>query len=178
MQSLTVRHVQWPAHAAGTWGIYGQQYNAAGAAVESEFLVNSTTAGDQKNPAMVMDGQGHLVVVWNGNGTGDTDGVFMQRYSVNTALERPPVGDAWEPPSLVSVLTDRLPSPNDRVEDEAGESHSDGDRNPAAPRDEASEHRHRPAVGLAINDLSHESLASADDDLGLLSGSAFRWWRN
>ena len=83
--------------AASSWGIYGQQYTSTGAAVEGEFLVNSTTAGDQKNPAMVMDGMGHLVVVWNGNGVKSTDGVFMQRYSVNTALERPPVGDAWDP---------------------------------------------------------------------------------
>ena len=78
------------------WGIYGQQYTATAATVDTEFKANSTTAGDQANPATKMDSLGHLVVVWNGSIAGGTDGVFMQRYSVNTALESPPVGDAWE----------------------------------------------------------------------------------
>ena len=93
-------YVTWQSYnqdATGTWGIYGQQFSSTAAAIGSEFLVNSTTAGDQVNPATKMDSMGHLVIVWNGNGVNNTDGVFMQRYSVNTAAESAPVGDAWDP---------------------------------------------------------------------------------
>ncbi len=168
--------------AAATWGIYGQQFNAAGAAVESEFRVNSTAAGDQVNPTMAMDGQGHLVVVWNGNGVGDTDGVFMQRYSVNTALERPPVGDSWEvdgagpaaagPPGLLSAPpaaggADRRRWAADAPPSARREASPAPAADPAAPADPD----RRPEIA---------DLPAADDaaTLDLLSGGAFRWWRS
>ena len=79
------------------WGIYGQQYSSTAAIVETEFKVNSTTAGDQANATTKMDSLGHLVVVWNGAVAGGTDSVFMQRYSVNTASESAPVSDSYIP---------------------------------------------------------------------------------
>lgn len=67
-------------------GIYSQQYSAAGAVVGSEFRVSSTTAGEQRFPALAMDGFGDFVVAWEGNGVGDGYGVFHQRYpSTNDA---------------------------------------------------------------------------------------------
>ena len=65
------------------YGIYAQQFDAAGATQGSEFLVNTTTANGQATPSVVMH-DGGFAVVWDGNGdqTGqvDTSGVFMQRY--------------------------------------------------------------------------------------------------
>ncbi len=49
------------------------------------------------HPTADMDPLGHLVVVWNGSGTLDGDGVFMQRYSVNTSREVPGGSDSWDP---------------------------------------------------------------------------------
>jgi len=53
--------------------------------VGPEFLVNTTTAGTQEDLGrstmnVASDAQGNFVVVWQGNGTGDSSGVFSQRY--------------------------------------------------------------------------------------------------
>ncbi len=64
-------------------GVYAQQYTAAGANLGTEFRVNTTTAGDQHYSALALNAAGRMVVVWSGNGPGDTDGVFAQQYLVN-----------------------------------------------------------------------------------------------
>jgi VCBS repeat-containing protein len=66
------------------YGIYAQRYDASGSAVGSEFKVNTTTAGDQTNPAVAMDAAGDFVVAWE---TPDADqtGIYAQRYSANGA---------------------------------------------------------------------------------------------
>ncbi len=63
------------------WGVYARQFDAAGVAKTGETLVNTTTAGDQEHPSVAMDAQGDFVVVWTGNGPGDTLGVFAQRFT-------------------------------------------------------------------------------------------------
>ena len=45
---------------AGTYGVYGQRYDAGGNAVDGEFLVNSTTAGSQRAPAVALADSGRL----------------------------------------------------------------------------------------------------------------------
>src|SRR5262249_47889751 len=65
---------------ASSWGIYAQQFNSGGNKVGTEFLVNTTTAGDQVTPAIALNSGGTVVVVWSGNGTGDSHGVFKQQY--------------------------------------------------------------------------------------------------
>ena len=56
-------------------------------AVGGETRVNTTTIGTQEtwgDPRTVaMDASGGYVVVWNGNGTGDANGVFAQRFNAN-----------------------------------------------------------------------------------------------
>jgi hypothetical protein len=76
---------------ASTLGVYAREYNAAGIGQGSEFRVNTTTAGDQTQPAVAFRG-GSAVIAWSGNGIGDASGVFTQRYAdpanqtpVNTA---------------------------------------------------------------------------------------------
>uniref|UniRef100_UPI0035B2446B cadherin domain-containing protein n=1 Tax=Zoogloea sp. TaxID=49181 RepID=UPI0035B2446B len=61
-------------------GVYMRQYNSSGTALTGEVRVNTTTTDYQDVPSLASDEKGHLVVVWHGNGPGDTDGVFMQRY--------------------------------------------------------------------------------------------------
>ena len=63
-------------------GVYGRIYDANGNA-GSEFLVNTTTAGDQKAPTVAAIPGGGFVVAWDGNGVGDADGVFSRRYDGN-----------------------------------------------------------------------------------------------
>ena len=68
------------------WGIYARQYTAAGVAKGGETLVNTTTSGDQEYSSVAMDAKGGFVVVWTGNGPGDSLGVFGQRFSIPTPL--------------------------------------------------------------------------------------------
>lgn len=65
----------------GGFGIYGQWYNNTGATIGSEFLINSTTAGDQEAPSVAMDELGNAIVVWQSNGQdGDDWGVYYKRF--------------------------------------------------------------------------------------------------
>ncbi len=64
--------------------VFGQRYNAAGVAQGGEFRVNSTTSSNQIDAAVAMDAAGNFVVVWHGNGPGDSNiGIFMQRYNAS-----------------------------------------------------------------------------------------------
>ncbi|MDA1230707.1 MAG: cadherin domain-containing protein, partial [Planctomycetota bacterium] len=71
-----------------TTGVYARRFNAAGALVGNEFLVNTTVAGNQENAAVAMTGAGAFVVTWSGAGTGDAAGVFYRRFdSSGTPLD-------------------------------------------------------------------------------------------
>lgn len=61
-------------------GVYLRQYDSSGLALTPETRISTTTAGEQLFPSVASDASGRVVAVWSGNGTGDTDGVFMQRY--------------------------------------------------------------------------------------------------
>ena len=43
--------------------------------------VNTTTVNNQDNPALAMNDAGDFIVAWQGNGAGDTSGVFGQLYA-------------------------------------------------------------------------------------------------
>lgn len=71
-------------------GVYARQYNAAGTARGDEFRVNTTTTGAQDSPVVAMAADGRFLIVWEGQGTGDTDGIFGRWYAANgtaTGLE-------------------------------------------------------------------------------------------
>jgi hypothetical protein len=63
--------------------VYGQQLEKNGLKKEAEFVVNATTAGDQSNASIAIDSLGRAVIVWSGNGIGDSGGVFLQRYGLD-----------------------------------------------------------------------------------------------
>jgi len=61
-------------------GIFGQRYDSGGVPQGNEFRVNSYTTFSQTVPSVASDASGNFVVVWHGQGQGDTNGVFGQRY--------------------------------------------------------------------------------------------------
>jgi len=64
-----------------TRNIFGQRFDSSGAHLGSKFLVNTFTPGNQTAPAVAVDSTGNFVVVWSGDGSGDSYGVFAQRYA-------------------------------------------------------------------------------------------------
>jgi len=66
------------------WGIFGQRFDADGAPAGSEFLVNSTTAGDQRYAAVAMAPDGAFTVVWGGSDASG-DGIRGRRFNADGA---------------------------------------------------------------------------------------------
>jgi hypothetical protein len=62
-------------------GIFARRFDAAGVSQGVEFQVNSRTAGNQRYPAVGMDGDGDFVIVWHAvSQDGDSYGIFARRY--------------------------------------------------------------------------------------------------
>ncbi len=69
----------------------GQRYASSGAALGTEFQVNTYTIGYQSSGSVAMDPIGNFVVAWTSNDDvatqdGSYDGVFAQRYDSAGAL--------------------------------------------------------------------------------------------
>jgi hypothetical protein len=74
--------VVWASYQDGSLrGVFGQRYASTGEPLGLEFRVNTHTTNRQKDPAVASDSSGNFVVVWSGAGTGDTYGIFGQRYA-------------------------------------------------------------------------------------------------
>lgn len=70
-------------------GVYARQYIASGAALGSEFQVNTFKAGDQKQPSVAIDANGDAIIAWESgaNQDGSGYGIYAQRYlAVPTAV--------------------------------------------------------------------------------------------
>ena len=80
--------VAWQGRGAGDfYGIFFQRFASDGTALGDETLVNSTTAGQQAEPAVAMADDGSFTIVWSGVGEGDVSGIFLRRFdSSGTAL--------------------------------------------------------------------------------------------
>ena len=66
------------------YGIFGQRYNAGGAAAGLEFQVNSHTSSWQYRPSVTALADGGFVVTWDSDGQdGSGSGVFGQRYNAD-----------------------------------------------------------------------------------------------
>jgi hypothetical protein len=71
-------------------GVYGQFVHEDGSPVGGEFRVNTTTAGQQMQPAVASDGADQFLVVWTGFTFGpDSFDLFAQRYLNASALLLP-----------------------------------------------------------------------------------------
>lgn len=67
------------------WGGYLQRYDANGAKVGSETRVATSTSGPQDGAVLTHLNDGGYMAVWEGNGSGDTSGIFAQRFSSSWA---------------------------------------------------------------------------------------------
>ncbi|MEY4980123.1 MAG: hypothetical protein RLZZ352_2393, partial [Pseudomonadota bacterium] len=78
------------------WGIYAQRFDASGAAVGIETLVNSFTAYNQHQPSVTGLADGGYVITWTSeNQDGSGNGIYSQRYTAD-----------GQPQSLVSLTGD------------------------------------------------------------------------
>ncbi|VVN08321.1 hypothetical protein PS659_03722 [Pseudomonas fluorescens] len=65
------------------WGGYLQRYDASGAKVGVETRVATTTLSDQDGPTVTGLADGSIMVVWEGNGKDDANGIFGQRFKAD-----------------------------------------------------------------------------------------------
>ncbi len=96
------------------WGVYAQQFTAAGEPKAAAFLVNQTTTGDQHAPAVAVTATGEFLIVWQASGQdGDGYGVFGQwfgstgtpigtEFQINTAT----LGDQIKPDVAIGTGVD------------------------------------------------------------------------
>ncbi len=63
----------------GGQGGYARIYTAAGVG-GTEFRVNTTTTGTQQASAIGVAADGTFVIAWEGNGSGDSAGIYAQRF--------------------------------------------------------------------------------------------------
>ena len=76
----------WEGYGSGdSSGVFLQRYDASGTKIGGETLVNTTTTNTQADPAITVMDDGSFVIVWDGNGTGDSSGVFGQRFDASGA---------------------------------------------------------------------------------------------
>ena len=68
------------------YGIYGQRFDATGAAVGSEFQVNTYTDSNQSIPTITALNDGGFVIAWESYGQDGSDyGIFGQRFDATGA---------------------------------------------------------------------------------------------
>jgi hypothetical protein len=77
-----------------------RSFAANGAALSGEIQVNTTDAGDQKNPTVAIDSEGDFVVVWEGRGATDQDGIYARQFDASGVA----AGDEF----LVNTETDQM----------------------------------------------------------------------
>ena len=80
-------------------GVYGQFVHDDGTLTGAEFRVNTTTTGQQMQPAVAADGAAQFVVVWTSfNGYPNTFDLYAQRYLGTGAVLQPMAAPfVWAP---------------------------------------------------------------------------------
>jgi hypothetical protein len=78
--------VVWSSHGQDGYGfgVFGQRFSSSGEPAGKEFLVNSTTSGNQGAPDVAMDEKGRYVVVWPGDSAASGE-IYGQRFATNGA---------------------------------------------------------------------------------------------
>lgn len=64
-------------------GVFARRYDSTGTPLGAAFQVNPSTSGVQQAPSVAVRGDGSFVVVWDGDGTGDSSGVFARAYDTS-----------------------------------------------------------------------------------------------
>lgn len=70
--------------------IFGRRFGADASPIGSEFQINTTTSGNQKESSVATDAVGNFVVVWYGPGVSQ-EGIFGRRFDPNGQ----PLGDEF-----------------------------------------------------------------------------------
>ncbi|MCA9079343.1 MAG: DUF4347 domain-containing protein, partial [Planctomycetaceae bacterium] len=60
--------------------VYARRFGANGSA-GNEVRINTTTGGTQESSSIAMDSAGNYVIAWQGNGPGDSYGIFYRRFN-------------------------------------------------------------------------------------------------
>ncbi|MEB3355767.1 MAG: calcium-binding protein [Synechococcales bacterium] len=91
-------------------GVYARQFAPNGSPAGDEFRVNSETDGDQLAPAAGIGPNGQAAIVWqSAEQDSDENGIFAQRYTVNSSIPTVPDTD----PIVGTSGDDRLNGSND-----------------------------------------------------------------
>ncbi|MFG0254274.1 MAG: PKD domain-containing protein, partial [Rhodopirellula sp. JB053] len=68
--------------------VYARRFGADGTALGNEFVVNTYTSGEQHNSSIAVNSSGEFIIVWEGEGQTDNDGIFYRRFnSDGTAID-------------------------------------------------------------------------------------------
>jgi hypothetical protein len=82
--------------AGRSYDILARRLDVMGKFLGNEFLVNTTTPGNQNEPAVARDNQGRFAVVWQGPGP-DQEDIFLRLFDPN--------GNARTPELAVNLVT-------------------------------------------------------------------------
>ena len=77
--------VTWSSYATdgSELNVFAKRYDVTGAAIGSEFRVNTITLDDQYEPTVAMDALGNFIITWTSeNQDGSLGGIFAQRYDL------------------------------------------------------------------------------------------------
>jgi hypothetical protein len=86
-------------------GVFGQFVHENGAMVGGEFKVNTTTVGQQMQPALASDGVSQFLPVWTGYTSTNGFDLFAQRYlNVNGTCYPMNAPFVWAPFTIVSNI--------------------------------------------------------------------------
>src|SRR5438309_1952422 len=61
--------------------VFARVFDASGSPVTGEILVPGTRSGAQRDPAVISLPDGGFQVAWDGNGTGDPNGIFSRQFN-------------------------------------------------------------------------------------------------
>ncbi|MEZ6069728.1 MAG: trypsin-like serine protease [Pirellulales bacterium] len=92
--------VVWTSVSSGQGDVLAQRFDAAGNTVGGEFTINQVTVGNQDLSQIAMNDDGTFLVVWEGNGVGDSSGIFGRRF----AADGTPLGSQFTVNTTVSGL--------------------------------------------------------------------------
>ena len=74
-------------------GIFGRRFDPNCVAIDDEFQINTTSSGNQTEPAVAMDAAAGFVVTWHGPGVSelDSEDIFARRFDPNGS----PIGEEF-----------------------------------------------------------------------------------
>jgi VCBS repeat-containing protein len=82
--------VVWTQPDADDTGIYMRRFNADGSPLDvNDVRVNTHTNGTQEDARVAVNGDGRGVIVWEGEGATDSDGVYARTFTIDGGFEEP-----------------------------------------------------------------------------------------